>query len=83
MLHILTLVWIKFIGMIKISKKIAFAILVVVTILLAVSISNINWNILNNEKDFFTIFREIRETIVFILLAIFFIIYYVKTLNKD
>lgn len=68
--------------MIKLSKNIAFAILVVVTILLAVSISNINWNIFSNEKDFVIIFKEVRETIIFTILVIFFIIYYVKRLKE-
>ena len=69
--------------MIKLSKKVAFAILVLVTILLAISVTNINWDIFYSKQDLFAIFREIRESLIFIILAIFYINYYVKVLKSD
>ena len=69
--------------MIKLSKKVAFAILVLVTILLAISVTNINWDIFYSKQDLFAIFREIRESLIFIILAIFYINYYVKVLKSE
>gem|GEM_PF-3038174 len=64
--------------MMQLPKSIAFFLLVVVTILLAVSFSNMNLDICNGQSSIEGIFKELRETIMFLLLTIYFTNFYTK-----
>ncbi len=69
--------------MIKLPKKIAFILLIIVTILLAITFTNIDWNIVNNPGSNYELFKEIREPILFLILVTFYIKYYVRILNNE
>ena len=70
--------------MITIPKKIAFTIFLLVTIMLAISFAEINWNIvLSKNSSSNEIFKELIDTLTFIFLAIFYLIYYVGILKKE
>ena len=69
--------------MIKLPKKVAFLIFVLVTVLLAVSLNYVDWNLLESSNSFSTKFKEFREPLIFLILAIFYIKYYVDILNKE
>ena len=69
--------------MIKLPKQIAFLLFVAMTILLAISFSNFNWEIFETNNSAKGIYKEIREPLMFLVLAIFFIQYYVKRLKED
>jgi len=69
--------------MIKLPKKIAFILFIIVTVLLAVSFNYVNWNLLESGINFNTKFKELREPLIFLILAIFYIKYYVDILNKE
>lgn len=69
--------------MIKLPKTLVFFLFVLVTILLAVTFNQVDWNIINagvNTKD---IFKEVREPIIFLILAFYFIHYYVRVINEE
>ncbi|GGE36243.1 hypothetical protein [Psychroflexus planctonicus] len=67
--------------MIKLPKKIAFVLFVGVTILLAITLTNIDWSIFNAHVDLTVKFKEMREPLIFLILAIFYINYYVARLK--
>lgn len=69
--------------MIKIPKNIAFVLFILVTILLAISFNHVDWNIIESENSFSTKFVELREPLVFLILAIFYIKYYVDILKRE
>lgn len=69
--------------MIKLPKKIAFIILVIVTVLLAITINSINFESLNNAENFSQIFKQIKEPLAFLILTIFYLIYYVDVIKKE
>ena len=69
--------------MIKLPKRIAFLLFILVTVLLAVSFNYVNWNVFESGNNLKTIFKELREPLIFLILAIFYIIYYVDILNKE
>lgn len=69
--------------MIKLPKKIAFVLFVGVTILLAITLTNIDWSIFNTHVDLTVKFKEIREPLIFLILAIFYINYYVTRLKEE
>lgn len=69
--------------MIKLPKKVAFFLFILVTILLAISFSYVNWNVLESSNSFSSKFKELREPLIFSILAIFFIKYYVDILKKE
>ncbi|WP_019039445.1 hypothetical protein [Psychroflexus tropicus] len=68
--------------MIKLPKIVAFIIFLMMTLLLANSFSNFDWNIFKGENDPESIFKELREPLMFLLLTIFFLNYYVETLKE-
>lgn len=70
--------------MIKLPKKIAFAIFVLVTVLLGFSFAEINWNVVFGKSSTPNqIFREIIGTIALIFLSIYYTTYYVGILKKE
>ena len=56
--------------MIKLPKKVAFLIFVLVTVLLAVSLNYVDWNLLESSNSFSAKFKEFREPLIFLILAI-------------
>ena len=68
--------------MIVLPKKIAFLIFLLVTFLLGTSFSEVNWNVLQSN-EIQTIYEELREALVFLVLAIYFTKYYVDILKKE
>ena len=69
--------------MFKLSKTLAFILFVFVTVLLAITFTNINWSLFNTNVDFTIKFKEIREPLIFLLLSVFYINYYVKMLKDE
>ncbi len=69
--------------MIQLPKKVAFLLFILVTILLAVSFNYIDWNIFESSSSFNNKFKELREPLIFLILAIFYIKYYVDILKKE
>jgi hypothetical protein len=69
--------------MIQIPKNIAFVIFILMMILFAFSFSDFNWDIFESKNDLESIFKEFREPLMFLLLTIFFLNYYVKTLKNN
>jgi len=69
--------------MIQLPKKIAFLFFIIVTIFLAVSFNHIDWNIFESSNSFNNKFKELREPLIFLILAIFYIMYYVDILKKE
>ena len=69
--------------MIKLPKKIAFMIFIIVTVLLAVSFNYVDWSLLESSNSFSSKFKELREPLIFLILAIFYIKYYVDILKKE
>lgn len=69
--------------MIKLPKKIAFAMFILVTVLFAISFSNFNWNIFNTNSDIESIYKEVREPLMFLVLTTFFLHYYVQILKGE
>lgn len=69
--------------MIKIPKKLAFALFVLMTILLAISFSNFNWQIFDTNEGVKSIYKEIREPLLFLILVVYFLNYYIQKLKKE
>lgn len=69
--------------MIKLPKKVAFAIFIIVTVLFADSFSNFNWNIFDTNSDIESIYKEVREPLMFLVLTIFYLHYYVQILKGE
>ena len=69
--------------MIKIPKILAFFLFILMTILLAVSFTNINWQLFETNYTSYDVYITFRETLMFLILTIFFMLYYVRTLKKD
>tara|TARA_R110002049_G_C9063801_1_gene554390 strand:- start:141 stop:356 length:216 start_codon:yes stop_codon:yes gene_type:complete len=69
--------------MIKLPKKVAFVLFILVTILLAVSFNYVNWNVFESSNSFSTKFIELREPLIFLILAVFYIKYYVDILKEE
>ncbi len=70
--------------MFKIPKKVAFAIFVLVTVMLGISFAEIDWNVVFSKSSSPNeIFKELLGTLTFVFLAIFYTIYYVSILKKD
>lgn len=69
--------------MIKIPKILAFFLFILMTILLAVSFTNINWQLFETSYTSYDVYITFRETLLFLILTIFFMLYYVRTLKKD
>lgn len=69
--------------MIKLPKKVAFVLFILVTVLLAVSFNYVNWNVFESSNSFSTKFIELREPLIFLILAVFYIKYYVDILKEE
>ncbi len=69
--------------MFKLPKAIAFILLVIVTVLLAVTFTNIDWSMLSANNDFALKFKEVREPLIFLILTVFYVKYYVARLKED
>lgn len=66
--------------MIKISKKVAFIVMIIMSILFVISLRSINWENLKEGKD---IFKEINSSVAPFLLIIIYFIYYMKRLKEE
>lgn len=64
--------------MIKISKKVALFLMIALTIIFGASLNGINWQNIDGH-----IFRELKKPSMFLSLAIFYMIYYVRLLNQE
>lgn len=69
--------------MIKLPKTLVFFLFVLVTILLAVTFNQVDWNIINADVNTKVIFKEVREPILFLILAFYFIHYYVREIKEE
>lgn len=66
--------------MIKISKKVAFILMIIMCIILVISLREINWD---NIKEGKSIYKEISDSIAPLLLTILFFIFYMERLKEE
>lgn len=66
--------------MIKFSKKILFISTIVMTILFVLAIRDVKWELVLKGES---IYLELRESIVCLLLIIIFLVYYVNKLKEE
>ena len=67
--------------MIKLPKPIAFMLFIAMTIFLAISFSNINWDVFETNYAVKDLYYELRETFMFLVLTCCYMLFYVKTLK--
>ena len=66
--------------MIKISKKAAFIIMIIMCVIFVISLREINWQMIKDGKD---IFKEINPSIAPFLLIIISLIFYMQRLKEE
>jgi len=65
--------------MIKISKKAAFIIMIIMCVIFVISLKEINWQRIKEGKD---IFKEINPSITYFILTVLYFMFYIKRIKK-
>ena len=66
--------------MIKISKKVAFVIMIIMCVIFVLSLREINWITIQERKD---IFKEINPSITYFILIILYFMFYIQRLKEE
>ena len=66
--------------MIKIAKIVALFLMILMTIVSGYSLSGVDWGTKNIDRN---IFRELKRPSMYLSLTIFYMIYYIRMLNKE
>tara|TARA_B110001469_G_C9646557_1_gene327032 strand:- start:813 stop:1043 length:231 start_codon:yes stop_codon:yes gene_type:complete len=66
--------------MIKIVKIVALFLMILMAIVSGYSLSEVDWGTKNIDRN---IFRELKRPSMYLSLTIFYMIYYIRMLNKE
>lgn len=64
--------------MIKITKKVALFLMIGLTIIFGASLNGIDWQNIDGH-----IFWELKKPSIFLSLALFYMVYYIRLLNQE
>jgi len=66
--------------MIKISKKAAFIIMIIMCIIFVISLTEINWELIKEGEN---VFKEINPSITYLVLTILYFMFYMKRVKEE
>lgn len=66
--------------MVKFSKKTAFFLMIIMSLLLVFSMRNVDWELIYKGES---LYKELSISIVNLLLTIYFMVYYVNKLKEE